>query len=70
MPAGKAVLRIPDGLSATRSLVIVGGDDDATGIRSRYIQEELIWFDLQGRRIEHPTKAGVYIKNGKKVVIK
>ena len=70
MPAGKAVLRIPDGLSATRSLVIVGGDDDATGIRSRYIQEELIWFDLQGRRIEQPTKAGVYIKNGKKVVIK
>ena len=70
MPAGKAVLRIPDGLSATRSLVIVGGDDDATGIRSRYIQEELKWFDLQGRRIEHPTKAGVYIKNGKKVVIK
>jgi len=70
MPAGKAVLRIPDGLSATRSLVIVGGDDDATGIRSRYIQQELKWFNLQGRRIEQPTKAGVYIKNGKKVVIK
>jgi hypothetical protein len=28
------------------------------------------WHDLQGRSIEKPTKAGLYIKNGKKVVIK
>lgn len=25
------------------------------------------WFDLLGRRINQPTKAGIYIKNGKKV---
>jgi hypothetical protein len=28
------------------------------------------WHDLQGRSIEKPIKAGLYIKNGKKVVIK
>lgn len=28
------------------------------------------WYDLQGRRIAKPTKAGLYIINGKKVVLK
>jgi hypothetical protein len=27
-------------------------------------------FDLQGRRMERPTKPGMYIINGKKVIIK
>jgi hypothetical protein len=27
------------------------------------------WYDLQGRRIERPTKPGLYIRNGKKVVV-
>ena len=72
MPAGKAVLRIPgNGVSNVRILSIIGGDDDTTGIHNRQIIEaESKWFDLQGRRIERPTKAGLYINNGKKVVIK
>lgn len=72
MPAGKAVLRIPgNGVSNVRILSIIGGDDDTTGIHNRpIIEEESKWFDLQGRRIERPVKAGLYIKNGKKVVIK
>ena len=28
------------------------------------------WYDMQGRRIERPTKTGIYLNNGKKVVIK
>jgi hypothetical protein len=29
------------------------------------------WYDLQGRRLEAaPTTKGVYLKNGKKVVVK
>ena len=28
------------------------------------------WFDLQGRGIEKPQKKGLYIRNGKKVVVK
>jgi hypothetical protein len=28
------------------------------------------WVDLQGRRISKPSKTGIYIRDGKKVVIK
>ena len=28
------------------------------------------WYDLQGRKIDKPTKAGIYIQNRKKIVIK
>ena len=47
------------------------GEDDTTeidnlGIRNH--QPEII-YDLQGRRVENPTK-GIYIVNGRKVVIK
>ena len=31
---------------------------------------ELSYYDLQGRRVDSPQKAGVYIKNGKKHLIK
>ena len=27
------------------------------------------WYDMQGRKINKPTKDGLYIKNGKKVVV-
>ena len=46
-------------------------DDDATGIENAEIKDEKsgMIYDLQGRRVEKPTK-GMYIVNGKKVVIK
>ena len=28
------------------------------------------WYDLNGRRIEEPTESGIYINNGKKVLVK
>ena len=28
------------------------------------------WYDLQGRMIDKPTKAGIYIQNRKKIVIR
>ena len=46
-------------------------DDETTGIRS--IDSQLtndIWYNLKGQRIDSPTKKGLYIKNGKKVVVK
>jgi len=34
-------------------------------------QDSNVWFDLQGRRYnERPQTAGIYVNNGKKVVIK
>lgn len=47
------------------------GDDDATGI-SR-VDSEIdndVWYNLKGQRIDTPTRKGLYIKNGKKVVVK
>lgn len=32
-------------------------------------EENATWYDLSGRRIEHPTAKGIYIRNGKKVMI-
>ena len=48
-----------------------GGDDDATSIRSiGEVQSDDAWYNLKGQRIDTPTKKGLYIKNGKKVVVK
>ena len=33
-------------------------------------EDKAVYFDLQGRRIEKPTEKGVYIRNGKKILIK
>ena len=48
-----------------------GGDDDATGI-SRIAAEagNDTWYNLKGQRIDKPTRKGLYIKNGKKVIVK
>ena len=46
-------------------------DDDTTGKLSPTLSdEEDIWYSLNGQRISKPTKKGLYIKNGRKVVIK
>lgn len=73
VPAGKAVLYAP-GLdsSATRGfLEIVGGEDGTTAIDATITDGgNDSWYDLQGNRIQAPAKKGLYIKNGKKVIIK
>lgn len=50
---------------------IGGDDDDTTGIRELFDDMESdIWYNLKGQRIDTPNKKGLYIKNGKKVVVK
>ena len=66
VPAGKAYLVIP---SSSNDFI---GFDDTTGISDiKGKKEEVrdVYFDLQGRRVANPTK-GLYIVNGKKVIIK
>ena len=68
IPAGKCYLKL-NKPSGARALAIGNG---TTGI-DRLDNTEWAtdnWFDLNGRRIEKPTKKGLYIKNGKKVVVK
>jgi hypothetical protein len=48
----------------------MGGDDDTTGISSKFQNaEQDVYYNLQGLRVDKLGK-GLYIKNGKKVVIK
>jgi hypothetical protein len=66
VPAGKAVLKVPAGSVKSRSMDIDG--DETTGIHAGMMNaEEEIWYNLQGQRINKPTRKGVYILNGKKV---
>lgn len=57
----------------TRGFYSIGdGNDGSTAIEGIELENEEVrdeWYDLQGRRIAKPTKAGLYIKNGKKMVI-
>ena len=67
IPAGKVYLTFT---SPVRRLTI-DRNNSATAIEA--IVEEAAdgeqWYDMQGRKINKPTKDGLYIKNGKKVVV-
>lgn len=76
--AGKSYLASPMGTivkysygqlsSAYASLII---DDEATGVRDidTSSREDDAWYTLTGVRVQHPQK-GIYIHNGKKVVVR
>ena len=74
LSAGKAYLPLPTAqlpsVTGARQLTMVF-DDETTGIQQ--IQSDVKsngdYYDLQGRRVSTPTR-GLYIVNGKKVVIK
>lgn len=54
------------------------GSEETTGIKeikidnttNDPINDDNRWFDMQGRQIEKPTKAGIYIQNKRKVIVK
>jgi hypothetical protein len=47
-------------------------DSEATGIKTTDCTDytDSVWYDLNGRKVAAPTKKGIYIMNGKKVVVK
>ena len=60
----------PDPAAARMTMIFE--DDDVTGVNEVRSQKEDVrseWFDLQGRKVAQPQK-GLYIVNGKKVVLK
>lgn len=71
IPAGKCYLETAVG-SGARGLGIE--NDGTTNIHvvsgEEAIENSDIWYDLQGRHIEKPTKSGLYIHNNRKIVIK
>ena len=73
VPAGKALLPasvVPD---EARELTFLFLDDEVTGIRTidngKMAMDKNAVYDLSGRRVQNP-KHGLYIVNGKKVIIK
>lgn len=67
VPEGKAYLVFNETIEA-RSLNF--DDDGTTAIKNMKVgTEDNIYYDLQGRRVLYPTK-GLYIVNGKKIIIK
>jgi hypothetical protein len=77
IPAHRCYLLIGNSVATTRGFGIDHGDG-TSGIRevkSGEVKGEKLasgeWFDLQGRRLNaKPNKSGLYILNGRKVVIK
>ncbi len=70
IPAGKAYLDLTGGSSAPTLSIIF--ENDITGIDEVRSQKEGVkgaYFNLAGQRVAQPTK-GLYIVNGRKVVIK
>lgn len=72
IPAGKAFLQNGAYSADARSLSIVFDDDETTGLGRIENSESSIEnsiFNLNGQKVAQPTK-GLYIKNGKKVIVK
>lgn len=58
---------------ASRQIKLMVDGEEATGIEGLYINGEAVAegvYNLKGQRVDMPTQKGVYIKDGKKVVIK
>ena len=70
IPACKAFLRY-SGDSNARDLSLIFDDAETTGIQAveKKLSDNALYFDLMGRRIAQPTK-GLYIVNGKKIIVK
>ena len=73
-PAHKAWLALPAAPAGVRMFLgLPGDDDDVTGIASienKQQKADHVWYDLNGRRINAPKTKGIYVKDGRKMVIK
>ena len=65
----KAWLVVPNGGTRADGFTVDGDATEITDIASDDEGHD-VYYDIQGRRINAPTNRGLYIKNGKKVVIK
>jgi len=70
VPTGKAYLLFNEVIGGAREFLDIDIDGVSTGIKNMKVgSEDNVYYDMQGRRVLYPTK-GLYIVNGKKVVIK
>lgn len=70
LPVGKAYLTLPAGTNVQKLSFSFGGQTTGIqGVQPAGEEKAATWYDLSGRRVTQPTK-GIYIVNGKKVVLK
>ena len=74
MPANRAYLSTAyDASDNGARLMVVFDEGDTTGIdtvNSEKVTANSVAYNLQGRRVVNPKKGGLYIVNGKKIVVK
>ena len=73
IPAHRAYLVVAGGPSLARGFLGFGDDDSTTGIslpEAVVIGDDAPVYDLSGRRVTGQPQKGIYVKNGKKIVIK
>jgi hypothetical protein len=75
LAAHRCLLNVSAGSNAARKLNIAIDDGDVMGITTtnytNYTNSEGAWYSLDGRKLDgEPTKKGLYIQKGRKVVIK
>ena len=70
--ANKCWLQIGNQPAAARAMTrsITGGGDTTNMDDVRWQMEDGNYYDLQGRKVAKPTRGGIYIHNGRKVVKK
>ena len=65
----RAIFRY-NGSNTVKSFNICIDDTNAIDEIVNSKSEDIKWFDLSGRRVMYPQKNGIYIQNGKKIIIK
>ncbi len=72
IPAGRGYLTLSSAAGAPSFLSFGIGSDDNTGIEALELttEDDGIIYDLAGRRLTTAPRQGIYVKNGKKYIVK
>lgn len=67
----RCYLELPEGTTLSKISIVVEDENETDGIRVIEDAESAdIVYDLQGRRVESISQSGIYVKNGKKFLVK
>lgn len=71
-PAHMAWLALPAAPAGVRMFLGLPNDDTSgiASIENKQQKADNLWFDLNGRRVNAPTTKGIYVKDGRKMVIR
>lgn len=69
LPAGRCYLTLPASYAAKVVRMRIEGTTGFDDIEITNHDSQVL-YDLAGRRVENPTSGGIYISNGKKIVVK